>query len=92
MLFCNIIHILFIEITYMSTKSDFLKVYYLLGDNMRVKVFDEMHEKDLENSVNDFLNEIGDNFIDIKYQVAISMFAEEQIYCFSAMILYKIEE
>lgn len=76
----------------MSTKSDFLKFYYLLGDNMRVKVFDEMHEKDLENSVNDFLNEIGDNFIDIKYQVAISMFAEEQIYCFSAMILYKIEE
>ena len=55
-------------------------------------MFDEMHEKDLENSVNDFLNEIGDSFIDIKYQVAISMFAEEQIYCFSAMILYKIEE
>ena len=92
MLFCNIIYTLFIKITYMSTKDDFLKVYYLLGDNMRVKVFDEMHEKDLENSVNDFLNEIGDNFIDIKYQVAISMFAEEQIYCFSAMILYKIEE
>ena len=92
MLFCNIIYTLFIKITYMSTKSGSLKVYYLLGDNMRVKVFDEMHEKDLENSVNDFLNEIGDNFIDIKYQVAISMFAEEQIYCFSAMILYKIEE
>ena len=92
MLFCNIIYTLFIKITYMSTKDDFLKVYYLLGDNMRVKVFDEMHEKDLENSVNDFLNEIGDNVIDIKYQVAISMFAEEQIYCFSAMILYKIEE
>ncbi len=56
---------------------------------MKVKVFDEMHEKDLESSVNDFLEEIGDNFIDIKYQVSISMFSEEQIYCFSAMILYK---
>lgn len=57
---------------------------------MQVKVFDEMHEKDLENSVNSFLNEIGDNIIDIKYQVSISMFSEEQIYCFSAMIVYKI--
>lgn len=56
---------------------------------MKVKVFDEMHEKDLEASVNDFLEEIGDNVIDVKYQVSIAMFSEEQIYCFSAMILYK---
>ena len=56
---------------------------------MKVKVFDEMHEKDLENSVNEFLSEIGDNVIDIKYQVSISMFSEEQIYCFSAMVVYK---
>ena len=56
---------------------------------MKVKVFDEMHEKDLEKSVNDFLSEIGDSdIIDIKYQVSISMFGEEQIYCFSAMIIY----
>jgi len=56
---------------------------------MKVKIFDEMHEKDLENSVNSFLEEIGDTLVDIKYQVSISMFSEEQIYCFSAMILYK---
>ena len=56
---------------------------------MKVKVFDEMHEKDLETSINEFLEEIGDKFIDIKYQVSISMFSEEQIYCFSALILYK---
>jgi len=56
---------------------------------MKVKVFDEMHEKDLENSVNAFLEEIGDKLVDIKYQVSISMFSEEQIYCFSAMIVYK---
>ena len=67
-------------------------MYYFFGDAMRVKVFDEMHEKDLENSVNEFLSEIGNNVIDIKYQVSISMFAEEQIYCFSAMILYKVQE
>ena len=59
---------------------------------MKVKVFDETHEKDLENSVNDFLSSIGDNLIDIKYQVAITMFSEEQIYCFTAMILYKDED
>lgn len=59
---------------------------------MKVKVFDEMHEKDLEQSVNDFLSEIGDTVVDIKYQVSISMFSEEQIYCFSAMIIYKKED
>ena len=57
---------------------------------MKVKVFDEMHEKDLEKSVNDFLDELDEEeVIDNKYQVSISMFAEEQIYCFSAMIIYK---
>ena len=59
---------------------------------MKVKVFDEMHEKDLEQSVNSFLDEIGDSFVDIKYQVSISMFSEEQIYCFSAMILYNKDD
>ncbi len=54
---------------------------------MRVKVFDEAHEKDLEEDINNFMG--GVEVIDIKFQVAISMFAEEQIYCFSAMILYK---
>ena len=58
------------------------------GDMMKIKVFDEAHEKDLEESVNSFLYDIGDSFIDIKYQVSISMYGDEQIYCFSAMILY----
>ncbi len=55
---------------------------------MKVKIFDEGHEKDLEESINEFLKDI-DYVIDIKYQVAISVFAEEQVYCFSAMVLYK---
>ena len=61
-----------------------------MGDDMKVKIFDEMHEKDLEDSMNDFLDELEiTDIISIKYQVAISMFGEEQIYCFSAMIVYK---
>lgn len=59
---------------------------------MKVKVFDEMHEKDLEKSVNDFLEELDyEDIVDIKYQVSISMFGDEQIYCFSAMIIYNAE-
>ena len=57
---------------------------------MLVKIFDEEHEKDLELVVNDFLIKNKHlEIIDIKYQVSISMFSEEQIYCFSAMIIYK---
>ena len=55
---------------------------------MKIKVFDESHEKDLELVVNEFLNTI-EELIDIKYQVAISFLGEEQIYCFSAMIVYR---
>ena len=55
---------------------------------MKVKIFDESHEKDLEDKINEFLKE-QKNIIDIKYQVSISMFSEEQIYCFSALIMYK---
>ena len=51
-----------------------------------------MHEKDLEKSVNDFLDELDyEDVVDIKYQVSISMFGDEQIYCFSAMIIYNAE-
>ena len=58
-------------------------------EKMKVKVFDEAHEKDLEASVNEFLETLEGEVIDIKYEVAIAMFSEEQIYCFSAMIMYK---
>lgn len=55
---------------------------------MKVKVIDESHEKDLENSVNAFLSSGNFDIIDIKYQVAIGVCGEEQLYCFSAMIIY----
>jgi len=56
---------------------------------MKVKLFDESHEKDLEVAINKFLSEQENiNIIDIKFQTAISVFSEEQIYCFSAMVIY----
>ncbi|MBS4173875.1 sporulation protein Cse60 [Bacillus sp. FJAT-49736] len=58
---------------------------------IQVKVFDYEHEKDLEKDVNRFLKTIDDqNLLDIKYHVAVMAEEEdEQIYCFSAMVLYK---
>ena len=57
---------------------------------MKVKIFDEAHEKDLEEDINSFLEELDEDkeVIDIKYEVSTSIFSEEQIYCFSAMIIY----
>ena len=55
---------------------------------MKVKLFDEAHELDLEQAINKFLKETKGEVIDIKYEVSIGVFSEEQIYCFSAMIIY----
>lgn len=55
---------------------------------MKVKIFDECHEEDLEQSINEFLDD-DIEVIDIKYQVSVSVFSEEQVYCFSAMIIYE---
>ena len=55
---------------------------------MKVKLFDESHELDLEKSINKFLKEKDIDLFDIKYQVSVSIVGEEQIYCFSAMIIY----
>lgn len=56
---------------------------------MKVKIFDESHERDLELKVNDFLRKINKKqLLDIKYQVALMYDEREQIYCFSCMIVY----
>ena len=55
---------------------------------MKVKIFDESHEKDLEEKVNSFLASLDGDVIDIKFETSIGIFSEEQIYCFSAMIVY----
>lgn len=54
---------------------------------MKVKIFDFEDEKDLENAINSFLDDTME-VVDIKYQVSMGIFSEEQIYCFSAMIVY----
>ena len=55
---------------------------------MLFKVFDDSHEKGVENSINSFL--LSDiELIDIKYSVAITAVGEDQIYCFTALVLYR---
>ena len=66
----------------------FLKWYLFVGDIMKVKIFDEEDEKDLESDINDFLADLDGEVIDIKYQVSVGVFSEEQVFCFSAMIVY----
>ncbi|WP_442595585.1 sporulation protein Cse60 [Neobacillus sp. D3-1R] len=58
---------------------------------IQVKVFDHEHEKDLESDMNTFLKKIDeDKLLDIKYNVAaIQEEEDEQIYCFSAMVIYR---
>ena len=55
---------------------------------IRVKIFDYEDELDLEEDVNNFINSNNIEVVDIKYQVSASVFSEEQIFCFSAMIIY----
>lgn len=56
---------------------------------MKVKIFDESHEKDLEDAINNFIDEEEPEIFDIRFSTAMGVFSEEQIYCFSALILYK---
>lgn len=54
---------------------------------MKTKIFDCETEDELELKVNEFI--IDKEVFDLKYQVAIGICGEEQIYCFSVLILYK---
>ena len=56
---------------------------------MHVKLFDESHELDLEKSINKWLDKHNVNIVNIKYSISTSVSGEDQIYCFSALILYK---
>ncbi len=55
---------------------------------MKVKIFDYEDEIDLEEDINLFIESNNIEVIDIKYQVSVGVFSEEQIFCFSAMIIY----
>lgn len=60
-----------------------------MGDIMMVKVFDESDELDLEDDINKFIEEEDIEIIDIKFSVSNSVYSEEQLYCFSALVMYK---
>lgn len=66
----------------------YIYVKLMMVNKMKVKIIDESHESDLESSVNKFLATLEGDVVDIKFSTAISMFGEEQIYCFTAMIIY----
>jgi hypothetical protein len=57
----------------------------------QIKVFDEEHEKDLEHAVNVFLESLKEEDVkSIQYRLAVtSTDSTNQIYCFSAMIVYR---
>jgi len=57
---------------------------------LQVKVFDCEHEQDLEEEINDFLTQLDHKQVkDIKYNIAaLGEVEDEQIYCFSAMVMY----
>ena len=67
------------------TLFSFLMCYYLV---MKVKIFDESHESDLERDINLFIDDDEIEVVDIQFRTSVSIFSEEQIYCFSAMIVY----
>lgn len=56
-------------------------------NNMKVKVIDTEHEKDLEDEINSFI--FGIEVIDIKFSTSVCVSGEDQIFCFSALIMYK---
>ncbi len=64
-------------------------IIIIIGDIMKVKVFDESHEKDLESDINEFLSSNEVELIDIHYSVSLGVFGEEQVYCFSALLVYR---
>ena len=59
---------------------------------MKVKIFDDEDECDLEEDINNFISVNEIEVIDIKYQVGVSVFSEEQVFCFSAMIIYTLNK
>ena len=54
---------------------------------MKVECIDEQHENDLTDSVNEFIKD--KIILDIKFSTSCFKNDDEQIYCFSALILYK---
>ena len=56
---------------------------------MKAKLFDFEHEKDLEEAINDFINNTQNKIISIQYQSSHFSCNGEQIFSFSALIIYE---
>jgi len=70
----------------MWQKNNIKYVIFFLVIKLKVKLFDFEHEKDLEEAINTFIPD--KKIIDIKYSISSSISGEEQIYCYSALIMY----
>ena len=58
---------------------------------IQVRLFEEEHEQDLEQEINEFLSEIEeDQFVDLKLSCS-HFLDEQQIYSFCACVLYRIK-
>lgn len=56
---------------------------------LKIKVFDCDHEKDLEESINGFLEDFEGEIIDIKFSTShFESEDQEQVFCFSALVMY----
>lgn len=58
---------------------------------LKVKVFDCNDEMELTSKINNFIEEINmqdKEVIDIKFSTSVGVYEEEQIYCFSALVMY----
>ena len=63
-------------------------IYTFIGDLMKVKIFDEEDEEDLEEDINTFISNTSIELFDIKYQVSVGIFSDDKVYCFFFFILY----
>ena len=59
---------------------------------MKVKIFDFEHEQDLEDAINEFLLEKQIEIKRLEYRVSHFYALNEQVFSFSALILYEIVE
>lgn len=58
---------------------------------LKIKVFDCDCENQLTKDVNNFIEEINrqdKEVIDIKFSTSAGVYEDEQIYCFSALVMY----
>ena len=61
--------------------------YIYIGDYLKVRIFDEEDETDLEEDINEFISDTID-VIDIKYQASVGLSSEEQTFCFFGGMLF----